>query len=120
LFLLLKENSDIWKREKKQDLTLTSRILEELKKEVETRGAKLLVAFIPSKREIERFGDSSPYQTEIAGLCQKLGIECFDLASNFKATWRRTYYRLGGHWNARGHRIAAEALHQYLTTDSGL
>jgi lysophospholipase L1-like esterase len=120
LFLLLKESNDFWKSEKKKDLTLTSRILEELKKEVETRGAKLLVVFIPSKREIERFDDSLPYQTEIARLCLQLGIEYFDLAPNFKATWRRTYYRLGGHWNARGHRIAAEALHQYLTTDRGL
>ncbi len=99
---------------KEADFTLTSRILEELKKEVERSGAKLVVFFIPSKREIERLDDSPPYQIAIADLCQKRGIEYFDLAPDFKTTRYRTYHRFGGHWNARGHQVAAEAIYTYL------
>lgn len=99
---------------KKSDLTLTSAILLELKKEVERRRAKLVVTFIPSKREIEQLDEFPPYQLEIASLCQKLGIEYFDLAQYFKKSWFRTYYRRDMHWNSRGHQVAAEALYDYL------
>ena len=105
----------IRKDDKKADLALTSRILEELKKEVERKGAKLIVFFIPSKLEIERLDDSLPYQVEIADLCQKGGVEYFDLASDLKTTWYRTYYRYGPHWNSRGHQVAAQAIFAYLT-----
>lgn len=98
----------------KQDLTLTSRILDELKREVERRGAKLVVGLIPSKREIEKLDDSLPYQIKIAELCQQLDIECLDLAPDFNNTWFRTYYRQGSHWNARGHKIVAEALYDFV------
>jgi len=111
------KSNTIWKDGKEADLTLTARILEELKKEVEKKGAKLVVFLIPSKGEIERLDDSLPYQIEIADLCQKLGIDYFDLASDFKTTWYRTYYRYGGHWNSRGHRLAAEAIYTYLTRE---
>ena len=111
------KRNTIWKDGKEADLTLTARILEELKKEVEKKGAKLVVFLIPSKGEIERLDDSLPYQIEIADLCQKLGIDYFDLASDFKTTWYRTYYRYGGHWNSRGHRLAAEAIYTYLTRE---
>jgi len=117
LFRSSNKGNRIRKDGKGADLTLTSRILEELKKEVERRGAKLVVFFIPSKREIERLDDSLPYQIEIADLCQKRGIEYFDLASDFKTSWYRTYYRHGGHWNSRGHQVAAEAMYTYLTRD---
>ena len=100
---------------KKKELILTSRILEELKTEVEMRGAKLVVFFIPSKREVERLDNSPPYQAEIADLCQDLGIEYYDLASDFPSAWPRAYYRYGIHWNVRGNRIASEAIYRDLT-----
>ncbi len=98
----------------KQDLTLTSRILKELKAEVERRGAKFVVALIPSKVEIEKLGVYTPYQIEIVKLCQQLDIECLDIAPKLKNTWYRTYYRLGMHWNMHGHKIAAEALDDFV------
>ncbi len=75
----------------------------------------LVVFLVPAKREIERLDDSRrPYQTRIADLCTKYGITYFDLASDLKSTWRRTYYRQGRHWNPRGHRLAAEAMYRSL------
>jgi len=103
--------------EKEKDLTLTSRILAELKKEVESRGAKLVVFFIPTKAEILQLDDSAPYQIALADVCQKDGIEYLDLAPAFKASWLRTYYRSGGHWNAHGNQVAADAIYAYLTRD---
>lgn len=97
------------------DLSLTSRILQKLKDEVEGRGAKLVVIFIPSKREIQQLDDSTPYQIKIADLCQKLGIEHLDLAPNFKMTWYRAYYRMGMHWNSHGHQVAADVIYNYLS-----
>lgn len=117
LFRSSNKDNAIQKDGKEADLTLTARILEELKKEVETRGAKLVVFFIPSKREIERLDDSLPYQIAIADLCRRRGIEYVDLASDLKKTWYRTYYRNGGHWNSRGNQVAAEAIYTYLTRD---
>lgn len=94
--------------------TLTSRILEELRNEVIRSGSRLLVVFIPSKREIDGLDDSVPYQTIIAGFCEKLGVEYVDLAPDLKKAFFRTYYRQGMHWNAHGHKVAAEALNDYL------
>lgn len=112
------------KREKMQviddeetDLTLTIDILKELKKEVEMRNARLIVFFIPSKGEIEQLDGSPAYQSAVAKLCEKIGIKYFDLAPHFKTTWFRTYFRLGMHWNSKGHQVAAEAIYEYLIRD---
>lgn len=110
-----KNNGTQTGEDNKPDLTLTSRILEELQREVERRGAKFVVGLIPSKREIDKLGVYSPYQIEIAELCQRLGIEYLDIASDLRNTWYRTYYRQGSHWNVRGHKIAAESLYDFVT-----
>jgi lysophospholipase L1-like esterase len=101
------------------DLVPTSRILEELRDAVERTESTLLVVFVPSKREVEEIGEYLPYQLEIAAVCRRLGVEHFDLAPAFKRTWRRTYYRRGMHWNARGHEVAARALLPYLVREIG-
>lgn len=98
----------------KTDLILTSRILQELKKDVERRSATLIVSFIPSKAEIEDLVDSPPYQLEIAAVCQNLDLKYFDLAPYLKKAWFRTYFRRNMHLNARGNRIVADALYEYL------
>ena len=108
-------SKNVQRKYKKKELVLTSRILEELKQEVESSGARLVIFFIPSKREVEQLGDTQPYQTEIITLCQELGIEYYDLASEFQGIWPRAYYRYGIHLNARGNRIAADAIYSYLT-----
>jgi len=108
-------SKSVQRKYKKQELTLTSRILEELNQDVEASGAKLVVFFIPSKREVEKLDDAQPYQTEIIALCQELGIEYHDLASDFQEAWPRAYYRYGIHWNVRGNQIAAEGIYEYLT-----
>lgn len=101
------------------DYTLTSRIIEELRNEIARRGSRLIVVFIPSEGEIEGLDDALPYQIAIAGLCDTLGIEHFDLAPALKKAFSRTYYRQGMHWNAHGHEVVAEALYGYLEEELG-
>jgi hypothetical protein len=95
-------------------IRLTAGILKELKNEVTRRGSRLLVVFIPSKLEIDKIDNSVPYQAAFADQCEKLDLQCVDLAPEFKKVLLRTYYRQGMHWNARGHKVAAEALYEYL------
>ncbi len=101
--------------ELREALKLTSAILRELKREVEGRGAELVVGMIPAKAEVEELDDSPPYQIEIAGLCRQLGIKWFDLAPSLGKAWLRTYYRVDGHWTPHGHEIAADAIQEYLS-----
>jgi len=96
------------------DLTVTGAILRRLFEKVEARGAELLVVLIPSAVEIDRLNDWPPYQERIAVLCTGLGIEHLDLSPAFRGRWLRTYYRTGGHWNARGHEVAAEEIRRRL------
>lgn len=117
LFRSSKKESRPRSARKPVDLDLTAGILAEFKNAVESRGAKLIVFFIPSKSEIEGWDDSIPYQRAIADLCRRHGIEHFDLATAFKRTWFRNYHRQGAHWNAYGHQVAAEAIYTYLTRD---
>jgi hypothetical protein len=77
----------------------------------------VLVLFFPAKTQGAGLDDSMPYQDEIADLCRELGIEHLDLAPMFKSTWLRTYYRIGSHWNSRGHEKAATAIFEYLNED---
>jgi lysophospholipase L1-like esterase len=100
------------------DLTLTYRILQELKHHVEERGAELVVFFIPPKRVVEKLDDASPSHIKAdIEICTELGIKNHDLTPYFKKTFLRTYYRQGAHWNPRGHQVAAEAIYHYLITD---
>lgn len=109
-FTLKKSHPELW------DLKLTYRILQELKNDVERRGAELIVFFIPPKRVVEKSDNTLPFRIK-DDECSKLGIKNFDLTPYFKKTLQRTYYRQGGHWNSRGHQVAAEALYDCLTTD---
>lgn len=96
------------------ELALTNRILGALAEEVAASGAELVVFFIPSRREFTRAGTARPYQREIAAACRELGIATVDLAPAFGRSGYRTYYRGGGHWTARGHQVAADAMREPL------
>ena len=96
------------------ELAVTERLLVALDDAAEARGARLLVAFVPSKREIEGLRGYVPYQAELGRRCQARGLACVDLAPDLAASWRRTYFRLDMHWNREGHRVAARALEREI------
>ncbi len=98
-----------------EGLAVTEAILAELAREVRERGGELVVCLIPTQAEIDGLDTTRPYQAEIETMCRRLGIASLDLAPAFKRAWLRTYYRVGGHWNARGHRVAEETIADLLT-----
>ncbi len=79
------------------------------------RGGVLTVVLVPSKIQVEALSDAPPYQDAIAEYCDELGIEHRDLAPAIEPVWPRAYFRKSMHWNARGHRAAADTLWDYLT-----
>src|SRR5262249_10079302 len=80
-------------------LPLTARIVQELRDEVRARGGELLLVAIPAKRQLLREPGFTPYQLRIESVCTRLGVAYLDLAPALQASLRRTYYRIGEHWN---------------------
>jgi len=99
-----------------QDITLTKEIIKVLKHETEKRGGELIIIAIPSRAEFMKGATYEPYQRNLARISESLDIPCLDLAPYFKKTFFRTYYRGDMHWNKHGHKIASDAIWNYLTT----
>jgi hypothetical protein len=92
----------------------TQWLLGELNKEARERGGTLLVGFIPPRIEVEHLrSDRVPNHVPVGAICRDLGIATIEFAPALEASWLRVYYH-GAHWNARGHRIAADVLYDRL------
>ena len=81
------------------DLTTTGAILTALNRRVREQGATLLVALIPSP----------VISSALATICRDAGIAFLDLAPAF-AGHDDLVFKYDGHWNARGHQAAADAV----------
>jgi hypothetical protein len=107
----------------------TEHLLALLQREVAAHGARLVVAYVPSKMEVSRADweltrrryrlDESRWdrrlvvrRLETAG--QRLGVPVLDLTDALWAEQGRAYFAQGGHWNARGHAVAAREIAQLL------
>jgi lysophospholipase L1-like esterase len=98
----------------RQDPTITRAILRELGELSRSRGGRLIVVAVPSKLQFMAVLPCDPYQEQLRGLCAELGLDYLDLAPDFERAVRRTYFRRGMHWNARGHALAARAICRHL------
>jgi lysophospholipase L1-like esterase len=107
-------------RTNRAPMRLTRRLIEALRRDVEQRGGALVVVTIPAKEQFMAAAGSAPYQQRLARICATLDIAHFDLADAFAKARLRTYMRMGEHWNARGHAVAADALRNYLATRTDL
>ncbi|HEU0108420.1 MAG TPA: SGNH/GDSL hydrolase family protein [Vicinamibacteria bacterium] len=107
----------------------TEHLLSLLQGEVAAHGAQLVVAYVPSKMETSRADwdrtrrryriDESLWdrglvarRLEAAG--HRLGIPVLDLTDALWAEQGRAYFAQGGHWNARGHAVAAQEIARFL------
>lgn len=95
---------------------LTQKIIETLNEEVNKNGGELLVAAIPSKKQFIKNLNYEPYQLPIQAACRELNVGYLDLAPYFQKAKLRAYNRIDGHWTKYGHRIAAEAIFNYLSS----
>ncbi|PYQ39814.1 MAG: hypothetical protein DMF77_20380 [Acidobacteria bacterium] len=107
----------------------TEHLLSLLQREVAAHGAQLVAAYVPSKMETSRADwertrrryriDESLWdrglvarRLETAG--HRLGIPVLDLTDALWAEQGRAYFAQGGHWNARGHAVAAQEIARFL------
>ncbi len=100
-------------------------VLRALRDDCERRGAHVLVVYVPARFEIddsvwdlqriaytldERGYDRRVVARRLSKAADEAQVELLDLTeplSRAEGFWTPTYYRLDGHWNERGHRVAA-------------
>jgi hypothetical protein len=101
--------------EKRAAWTLTKALLWKLKAEAQAAGSRLLLLVIPGNKEVTR---------GVVSICREMSIDCIDPTARFleeglklKQHGRKlTYAPLDEHWNAEGHRLAADVLADYVLT----
>jgi len=110
----------------------TATILTVLEREAKSDGANLLVAYVPSRMEVSdrdwdltqrRYGmeagkwDRGRVVQRLAEIGRTAGFPVLDLTGPLRAaqgTWAGPYYVDDGHWNALGHRVAAQEVERDL------
>jgi lysophospholipase L1-like esterase len=111
----------------------TARILEALEREARGQGARLLLAYVPSRMEVRdsdweltrrryRLGQGrwnpGAAAARLAQISGEAGIPLVDLTPALRRVERGIfggpYYREDLHWNRTGHRVAAQELVAFL------
>lgn len=123
----LQRSAEMWR-----GWAVVRQVIEALRDDAARRGARLLVVYIPSRFEIddgvwdlqriaysleERGFDRRVVARRLSKITAAAGVDLLDLTSALARGHGRltpTYFRLDGHWNARGHRVAALELERHL------
>jgi hypothetical protein len=109
----------------------THRILEELARAVEADGARFAVVYVPSRMEVSnrdweltrrRYSldagwDRTLVVRRLGEIAREVRFPLVDLTPDLaraEAADGEVYFRIDGHWNARGHRAAGEAVARAL------
>jgi hypothetical protein len=110
-----------------------------LHKETATSGARLLLVYVPSRMEVRdgdwgltrvRYGMREPMwdrdlvRERLRDVAAAVGVPLLDLTASLRSEDQGllggVYYTLDGHWNARGHQVAARELIRYLRVQGWL
>ena len=107
-------------------------IVKALRKDVEDHGSKLALVYIPGRMEIQESSwevtrqlyrlkegawNLNKVRNKITSLGAGLNIPVIDLTSALQAAevpFKPTYFTFDGHWNARGHDVAAGAVFDWM------
>ncbi len=95
-----------------EGLTLERKILSEMRREADKITAKLVVASVPDREQIES-PVAFPYVENLASVARDLDVPFIDLTGTFQeraASGQRYDFPCDPHWNEVGHAWAAEAL----------
>jgi GDSL-like Lipase/Acylhydrolase family len=95
--------------------TITKALLSKLKADAQAAGSRLLVMIVPENDEVT---------SGVASIRRENSIDCIDPTAQFRDEELRlkrsgkklTFAPLDGHWNAAGHRLAAEVLREHIVT----
>ena len=113
-------------------------VLQALKKDVEDHGAHLAIVHVPGRMEIQDSSwratqklyrlkdgawDLDKVRNKLKGFGASLGIPVIDLVPALRAAespLQGTYFIFDGHWNARGHDVAAQAVLDWMKQSGSL
>jgi len=107
----------------------TEYVMGELKALAEGHGFRLLFVMDAVREAIYAGADPATYAVGAlndlaAEAAASLGLPFLDLTPTFRADWeafgQRLEYAYDWHWNERGNRVVAEAIAQFLLTDTRL
>lgn len=108
--------------------------LQALSRAVTDDGARLLVAYIPSRMEVNprvweltqvRYGLGSDYDRDavrkrVASIAARIDVPMIDLTPELtraNGLFKTTYFTTDSHWNAEGQRVAAAAVTDFVATN---
>ena len=114
-----------------EDWKLTEALLDRLHASVRKANARLLIAAIPDRTQVDdeerakanhaalRPGDRDADQRRLAAFVRSRSIPFVDLLGPLREAHRqeRTYFRIDGHFNARGHAVAAHEIFNALLSN---
>ena len=95
------------------DKTILFKLLEELKSNCHAIDAEFIVVLIPDKAQVIKSQNKASWQEEVIAFCNEKDIAHLDLVPLFGKK-ARTYHRLDSHWSAKGHRLAAKAIYEFI------
>lgn len=113
-------------------------IVKALKEDVEAHGSSLGIVHVPGRMEIqdsawqatkklyrlaEGAWDLDKVKNKLLALGASLGVPVIDLVPALReaeSPFRSTYFTFDGHWNARGHDVAAGALFDWIKRTGSL
>lgn len=123
----LRRSGDMW-----QGWTVVRQVIEALRDDTARRGAHLLVVYVPSRFEIddgvwdlqriaysldERGFDRRVVARRLSKITDAAGVDLLDLTAALARAhgrFRPAYFQIDGHWNARGHRVAALQVERHV------
>jgi GDSL-like Lipase/Acylhydrolase family len=110
--------------EKTPEVVVAMHFLRAFKSACEKRGAAFVVVYVPRQEEFGELVEykGAPFSTRerqtLLRCAASLGIEVIDLLPRFRALKARAPQRrltfCEGHWNAAGHRVACDAVCEFL------
>lgn len=113
-------------------------ILKALNQDVQAHGSRLAIAYIPGKMEIQesswkatrqlyRLADGAwdlhRVRDRVARIGEEHGIPIIDLGPSLRqaeSAFQSTYFTFDGHWNARGHEVAARTVFEWMKSTGAL
>jgi len=101
---------------------LTTALLDAFHQEVDSIGARLVIAYLPVEGELDpAAGETTRGESFLLEYCAGRAVQCIDVRPPLLAVQRRgVHLKKTGHWNRRIHDLAARALASELAAPMGL
>ena len=111
-----------------RNFDVSKKLLVGINSMLKSYNSTLVVILIPAKVQVsdkdweayERYFKANSYrfnpQKELIKFCSENNINCLDLLPSYMGK-TDTYFKIDGHWNEKGHELAASELYKYLIAE---